>query len=99
MVSFGWIFFRAKTPDIALVVIRKIFAFDFIRSSIFNAGKYRLGLTAISLGTIISFTPKNSNKMTAESNTLKTILLVSLLILSIAFLFGAVSHPFLYYQF
>ena len=47
----------------------------------------------------IALFAKNSWEIGRNATLLKTLILLGLFILSIGFLFGAVSHPFLYFQF
>jgi hypothetical protein len=59
----------------------------------------RIEQAALILGLVLVFIFKNTWQLTQEVNWLKTTVLVVLLVTSISFLFGNVTHPFLYYQF
>ena len=99
LVMLGWILFRAQDLPTAWLIIRNIFSGDYSQINLLNVTDCRVGFAAVWLGLAIALFAKNSWEIGRNATLLKTLILLGLFILSIGFLFGAVSHPFLYFQF
>ncbi len=99
LVMVGWVLFRALSLSDAGVLLGRMFGGGFATVDLLNVADAQVGLAAIGIGGFIMLFPKNTWEIGREARWWKTALLLALFILSVSFLFGAVSHPFLYYQF
>jgi alginate O-acetyltransferase complex protein AlgI len=99
LVNVGWALFRAEGLRGAVAVLAKAFGGDLGRVGLLEVENGRIGLAAVGVGLVVAIGFRNSWQISRTPRWGKTIFLVILLVVSIAFLFGAVSHPFLYYQF
>ena len=98
LVAFAWIFFRASDLSFSLQTIQRLGAFDFHRNLLLqNASS--LHVAALVLGLFLIFCARNTSEWLPRALYVKTFFLAFLFIVSLSFLFGAVSHPFLYFQF
>ena len=94
----GWIFFRAKDLDTALAVFQKLG--DWRGGGILlTAAENRLPLLMSVLGLALVFGFRNTWEMKQEVSAPRTLGLIALFLLCLVFLFGMVTHPFLYFQF
>jgi len=98
LVCLGWVVFRAHDAAAAGAVYRKLFAFDFSVSALWST-QYSLPLLVLAAGVVTSFALRNSWQISTEPRWTKTLGLAVLFVLSLLFLFGSVTHPFLYFQF
>jgi alginate O-acetyltransferase complex protein AlgI len=94
----GWILFRARDLSSALAVFGKFF--DWRGGGVLlTAVESRLPLLMTALGLIVVFGFRNTWEFKPETQVWKTIGLAALFLLCLVFLFGMVTHPFLYFQF
>jgi alginate O-acetyltransferase complex protein AlgI len=99
LVNVGWVLFRAPDLPSALVTLGKVFGSNYRTVDVMNVVNAQVGLAAIGMGLVLAFFFRNTWEIGREAKWWKTLGLLMLFILCIGFLFGAVSHPFLYYQF
>ncbi|NLH49421.1 MAG: MBOAT family protein [Myxococcales bacterium] len=94
----GWIFFRAKDLSTALAVFGKLG--DWRGGGILlTAAENRLPLLMSVLGLVLVFGLRNTWELKQEAGVPRTLGLIALFLLCLVFLFGMVTHPFLYFQF
>lgn len=98
LVCGGWVFFRSSNPETALGVFRRLFGGGFGGTELLTK-PFRLPLVALALGLFLAFGRANSWEISPLPRRRKTIALALLLIISLLFLFGSATHPFLYFQF
>ena len=99
IVALGWTFFRARDVESGIQIVWKIFSCDISKSLLLEMGNQQVGFAALGVGMFIIFFFKNTWEIKTVPYLIKTLLLVGMFVLCIGFLFGAVSHPFLYFQF
>ncbi len=99
IIAFTWIFFRATTLQGAVDFIGRLLTSDWSFSVAKSLPNIKLGLGGLVVGLVIIFTCKNTWHLSTAATWPKTIYLALLFVLSIIFLFGSVTHPFLYFQF
>ena len=97
LVCLGWIVFRSTSLGRAGEVLGKLFAFD-LRESVLLSGS-RLSLLAAGVALIIAFVFRNTWEFDRAPRAWKTAGLALLFAVCLLFLFGSVTHPFLYFQF
>jgi alginate O-acetyltransferase complex protein AlgI len=99
LVSIGWYIFRAPSVGVAMGLLGSLFNGDFVMREIIRIENWKVGLAAMACGMGIVFGCRNSWEISKDVSVAKTMALLLLLFLSVVFLFGNVSHPFLYFQF
>jgi hypothetical protein len=78
-------------------VLRKLFSFE--RGDNLLLTGHRLSLVMFGVGLVVAFGLRNTWEISREPRVLKTLGLAALFAVCLLFLFGSVTHPFLYFQF
>jgi alginate O-acetyltransferase complex protein AlgI len=99
LVCLGWILFRAPDLPAALALMGRLAAPAYGSFGLLNVQNAPLGAVMLAAGMPVAFFAKNSWEIGTGPSWWKTALLLILFLLCLALLFGAVNHPFLYYQF
>jgi len=98
LVCLGWVFFRSGDLQTALIVFARLFGGGFGETALLTK-PFRLPLLTLAVGLFIAFGRSNSWELAPRPHRRKTIALALLFLTSLLFLFGSVTHPFLYFQF
>jgi alginate O-acetyltransferase complex protein AlgI len=99
IVSMTWVFFRAETLPKALAFQIALFSGTSKTELLQMIPNWKMGLIGLSVGLLIAFFAPNTWQISQRSNWPKTLYLALLFVVSIVFLFGSTTHPFLYFQF
>jgi alginate O-acetyltransferase complex protein AlgI len=99
LVNLGWVLFRAPDLGAAAGLLGRVVSLDYGSVGVLEVANGRLSLVAVGVGMVLVVAFRNSWEVPREARWWKTSGLLALFLLTLAFLFGAVTHPFLYYQF
>ena len=95
----GWVFFRARDLGAALDVLWLMLPTQGFSTTLLESGNQKMAFAGVVVGMGIALALKNTWEIRQDCNPVKTAAFAALLIACLTFLFGAVSHPFLYFQF
>ncbi len=99
LVAVSWVVFRAPDLGAARAILGRVVTGSYATLTLFALPVAPVGLAAVAVGTALAFGARNTWEISCQPSWWKTIGLLALFLLCLAFLFGAVSHPFLYFQF
>lgn len=94
-----WVFFRAATLDDSLATFRAMYAGNGSGFHMPSLEQGPLSLAMLAVGIAVALWPRNTNQLSSTPSVGRTLGLAAGFGLSLLFIYGSVSHPFLYFQF